>query len=128
MPRPCHCDNVIPDSTWDDTQCRLCWFYHHNERVRKAWDSDTTVEMPPASEQAASLLGSAAKWAFSGCKRVPLEVLQERMQICKGCEFVRDQGRCGVCGCFIKTKASWVTERCPLGKWVAHGSSGHSTD
>ncbi|MFZ9793684.1 MAG: hypothetical protein ACO3F3_15250 [Gemmataceae bacterium] len=126
MARPCNCDNVIPNSTWDETQCRLCWFYHHNDRVRKAWDSNASVEMPSTGEQVGSFVSSAAKWAFSGCKRVPLEVHQERMRTCVECEFIKDENRCGVCGCFIKTKTSWVTEKCPVGKWSFYESPGNT--
>jgi hypothetical protein len=67
-------------------------------------------------EQASSLISSVTSWGFSGCKRVPLEVHEDRLHICANCEFKKDE-KCGVCGCFLKPKTSWITEKCPLGKW-----------
>lgn len=127
MPRPCTCDNVIPNSTWDTTQCQLCWHYHHNTRVRAAWDNDESIKVPPMLEQASSLMSSVAKWSFSGCTRVPLEVQENRLNICNNCEFKKFD-KCGVCGCFLKIKASWITEKCPLGKWSEHDTTGSTTN
>lgn len=127
MPRPCTCNNVIPNSTWDSTQCQLCWHYHHNTRVRAAWDDNEAIKIPPMLEQVGSLISSVASWGFSGCSRVPLNVQEERQTICNGCEFKKDD-RCGVCGCFLKPKTSWVTEKCPLGKWSEHDTTGLTTN
>jgi hypothetical protein len=56
----------------------------------------------------------------SGFAELDDTAYQARLAICHTCD------RCDVaalicrertCGCFLKTKARWVSEACPLGKW-----------
>ncbi len=124
MARPCNCENVVPNSDYDKSQCQLCWFYHHNPKIRAVWDGQPP-ELPSLKEQAASLAKSVTQWAFNGCKRVPLEVQEERLKSCNQCEFLA-QSRCGACGCYVRTKTSWTTEKCPLQKWGPYESNGNS--
>ncbi len=50
-------------------------------------------------------------------KRNKLEQLQCK-HICSRCEFyIKDQGRCGICGCFIKLKTKAKIWKCPKNKW-----------
>jgi len=59
----------------------------------------------------------------------PLEIIQasdpiqeERLSICKFCEFYKNESgepSCGQCGCPLKSKISIAEESCPLKKWVA---------
>lgn len=52
------------------------------------------------------------------------EIRQERLDICKSCEFLSTKlWTCKKCGCFLhaKTKISWA--ECPLKKWRAIPSS-----
>lgn len=57
-----------------------------------------------------------------GWPATPEHLRAERLKICQGCEHFRD-GKCGKCGCKIRTaaqwldKLSWADQRCPLGKW-----------
>lgn len=64
---------------------------------------------------------------------VSSETYNERRAICKGCEHFTGVGTCGTpgighkvtykgeelstCGCFIRVKAKFAIEHCPLGKW-----------
>jgi|688.fasta_scaffold00982_25 hypothetical protein len=123
MARPCTCNNVIPDSVYDISQCQMCWHYHHNDRIRRAWDDDEPIVVPPMLEQTGSLISSIVKWGFAGCTRVPMTVVESRLSVCDACEFKKED-KCGVCGCFLNTKSSWTTEKCPLGKWSEHDTSG----
>ena len=45
---------------------------------------------------------------------------QRRMDICKGCPFLKDfasQPQCQKCGCFVSAKTKLTESRCPEGKW-----------
>ena len=44
-------------------------------------------------------------------------VLKMRWDICLGCEFFKDSGRCSKCGCFMKVKTQFIHASCPVGKW-----------
>jgi len=53
-------------------------------------------------------------------KRVLIEdqsILDYRWDLCKGCEFLRDDNRCLKCGCWMTVKYKISTARCPIGKW-----------
>lgn len=43
---------------------------------------------------------------------------QKRQSICDACTHHNPaSNRCYVCGCYLSTKTSLATERCPIGKW-----------
>lgn len=49
-------------------------------------------------------------------------IQEERLSICKFCEFYKNESgepSCGQCGCPLKSKISIAEESCPLKKWVA---------
>jgi hypothetical protein len=49
---------------------------------------------------------------------VSKEMQENRLMICKGCEFLSVDGtRCYECGCFIKAKTKLISEECPIEKW-----------
>lgn len=53
-----------------------------------------------------------------GLKQASEEEYNKRIDICKTCEkYDAGSNRCGQCGCFLKIKASWNSEKCPLNKW-----------
>lgn len=46
---------------------------------------------------------------------------EERLSICKSCEFYKNESgepSCGQCGCPLKEKISIAEESCPLKKWI----------
>jgi len=75
-------------------------------------------------------LGKKA-WAFSlaavrhlldGARKVSAEGLRERLTECQSCPAFsapdpEASPSCTICGCFVDVKASWASERCPLGRW-----------
>lgn len=72
-------------------------------------------------EPAKSFYQSVAKWAKSGFKTASKEKIDERLTVCRGCEFWQESGnyslgRCEKCGC-TKYKLYLATESCPIGKW-----------
>ena len=44
-------------------------------------------------------------------------VLDERWNLCKGCEFLTESNKCQKCGCFMKVKHKLAFAKCPIGKW-----------
>jgi hypothetical protein len=53
-----------------------------------------------------------------GMKKVSEEEFNKRLDICKKCDKFDDKSvRCKQCGCFLNIKASWNSEKCPLGLW-----------
>jgi|TARA_R100000479_G_scaffold91169_2_gene44875 uncharacterized paraquat-inducible protein A len=42
---------------------------------------------------------------------------EERMRICKPCEFYSRWGRCTRCGCILAAKTRIPSMKCPVGKW-----------
>jgi hypothetical protein len=56
-------------------------------------------------------------------RKVDDQIFEERLAICQdcpSCDVKRWICREKSCGCHLKTKARWASERCPLGKWQAH--------
>lgn len=50
--------------------------------------------------------------------RVSDEVQKQRMEICKGCEFLfKLSKQCRKCGCFMEAKTKLPHAECPIGKW-----------
>jgi hypothetical protein len=74
--------------------------------------------LPSTTEMAKNFLQSAASHLANGMKNASEEVIQQRLAICDECEFkVREQNRCGKCGCFLGKKTKWESSNCPIGKW-----------
>lgn len=49
--------------------------------------------------------------------KVTVALYERRVATCKRCPKLLPTGNCSVCGCFVKDKAKYVGESCPLGKW-----------
>jgi len=71
---------------------------------------------PPIPDMAKSLYYGVMDWAKDGFKTQTQQETDRRLEICTGCEHFKD-GRCMVCGCFLKFKAALSTGTCPIGKW-----------
>jgi len=75
-------------------------------------------ELPSKIQMAKNLAASTMEHARSGFAKVAEEEKQVRLEICKGCEFYREEDdRCLKCGCFLKSKSAWKSGKCPIGKW-----------
>jgi hypothetical protein len=77
---------------------------------------------PSIGAMASSLGTSLKKWVGSGLSNSTQEVIDMRLDICKGCELWDSQalngtGRCRKCGCSTWAKIRMATEKCPIGKW-----------
>lgn len=77
--------------------------------------------VPPVVTQLKSAARAVGKFIASG-KFVTQKQFDDRMKICKACEFWDQEefmgtGRCRKCGCSTWAKLRMATESCPLGKW-----------
>lgn len=76
-------------------------------------------EFPTVATQAKNLVRSVGQHVKAGFKRTDDALLAERLKLCDECggETMRRTGRCLHCGCFMKVKAAWTEQKCPIGKW-----------
>lgn len=79
--------------------------------------SNKDKKLPPVAEQAKSFVKAATGHIMSGMRLVGQEEAERRWSLCLECERLVDGSRCGVCGCFMKIKSTWKTQRCPIEKW-----------
>ena len=49
--------------------------------------------------------------------KVTQSLYDKRIAICRICPKKMITGNCSVCGCFVKDKAKYVGESCPIKKW-----------
>jgi hypothetical protein len=91
------------------------------ERVKETTDQlNKRLETPKLADMAKSFSGAISKWAKSGFDTCTEEQYNDRLDICRGCEYWKDGaiGRCMKCGC-AGLKLWLKTERCPIGKWYS---------
>ena len=51
--------------------------------------------------------------------------IKERVDICNQCEFrFKPTNQCLKCGCLLKTKTSFASSSCPIGKWESANPRG----
>ena len=51
-------------------------------------------------------------------ERVSVETYAKRIDECSYCECLNeDNWTCKKCGCYVKKKARWSTEKCPEDRW-----------
>lgn len=74
--------------------------------------------LPSLFQQAKTLAKETSNHVINGSKNVEETLLETRLAICNECPFmIKDQQRCGKCGCFLKVKAKWESSKCPIGRW-----------
>ncbi len=107
--------------TQRDCICGICGAENNQYAPRTKVDAegvDTTEEnkMPSMFQQAKNLAKSVYDYAASGAEKAPEKIYRSRLEICEGCDKL-SKDRCSECGCFVKMKAAWGSEECPIGKW-----------
>ena len=74
--------------------------------------------VPTLALNLASAVGAEVKSRFLGNNQLDLDEIKRRLAICEGCEFFHSPSqRCKKCGCFLKWKTAWRSQKCPVGKW-----------
>lgn len=98
------------------------------EKIRKELPTlpavvhEDVLTMPPFTEIVSNLAKSITNnidHAMDGDSVIAsMEEVERRLTICNQCEFYEQASkRCFKCGCFLKIKAAWVKEKCPVDKW-----------
>lgn len=73
-------------------------------------------QMPTLQNMAKNLIQDGVKWVSAGMQMAKSEVAEQRLSICKTCEFFAGS-RCSKCGCQMRVKTTLATSSCPIGKW-----------
>lgn len=74
--------------------------------------------LPSTLRQAGNLAKALIKHKLDGSVKLNSDQINARLSICNQCEWFRpEDDRCASCGCFVKEKATWRSEDCPVGNW-----------
>lgn len=84
------------------------------------WEANENY--PKLTQQLKTFASSMANWVKNGLTRVPEEIYDKRLLVCKSCEFwdgkaLKGTGRCRKCGCSTWAKLRLASEKCPIDKW-----------
>lgn len=75
-------------------------------------------QFPGKAQMLANFSKAAVEIVKSGFEVVSEEQLSKRLDTCNDCELlIRDEKRCGSCGCYLSAKAPFKASKCPEGKW-----------
>ena len=103
-------------------ECNACGFNGVESSApqeEKTPDNEPKNKMPSVFQQAKNFAKATSQHVRNGGRSVPEHVKQSRLDVCSGCEYLSSD-RCSKCGCFVKIKAAWASERCPIGKWEGY--------
>jgi len=125
------CTLGLHESKPTEGNCRACMAAGENneqyakgilEKRKQAFANPS----PSLAAKASSLFDAASQFAINGFKRATAEQLEERLAICKGCDFWNPSGfggtgSCNKCGCSTQAKLRMASASCPLDppKWEA---------
>ena len=71
----------------------------------------------PSFGRKAFIFGKAVvRHAADGFHRAEDDVVEKREGLCNGCPANRG-GECELCGCLVKLKVTWRSEKCPMEIW-----------
>lgn len=104
------------------------WFVYrsltsNNGLMVLSCDPNKKPKLPGKWKQITNFAKAVVDDVATGMKRLPLEVVTERLDTCALCPHHRD-GRCALCGCYLEKrpdggagKAFWNSQDCPEGRW-----------
>lgn len=49
-------------------------------------------------------------------------IFEQRLEVCKKCEDLRNEFLCIHCGCHMDSKCQIASSECPIGKWTKEES------
>ena len=103
----------------------------NNKDDKKDENAHLYVTPPSFFTMAKNFAKAAGKHVANGMKAVSQEVYMERLDACNKCPFlVKDQKRCGKCGCMLEHKAKWESADCPdtPSRWGVKNGSDEEVD
>ena len=102
------------------TELPACVVCINNGTVQDGDMTEVTLILPSITELAKNYAEERKKWVEAGKPiRTDERILEIYTKRCDPCDF-RREGRCGLCGCFIKPKGTlfnkiaWGTTKCPF--------------
>lgn len=111
--RPCLCDNCPKTGEpWTGVGCYDCWRFYNVAKAHKEWGGTD----PTLLEKINNFAGALVKHVASGFKKTSDEQFEQRINICKSCQFYVDR-ECKKCGCIAAIKARWFSQNCPIDLW-----------
>ena len=81
--------------------------------------TDDTTE-PGLIHKAANLGHAVVRHVLDGARKLSDDEYEARLTVCRqcpSCDIERMVCREVRCGCFLRKKAGWRSERCPLDQW-----------
>lgn len=96
-------EKFLKDHSWD-------------EIAFSRWMRETRP-LPSIAKQIANFSQAIVEHVSTGRVHVGEEDYKKRIDICNLCNYFRDDGRCSICGCYMKVKARWESQKCPFGLW-----------
>lgn len=98
-----------PKNRWGPQMCEPLI----NEEVERGFPNIASMAV-----SAISAVGLEMKATLQKQRALNDEEIQQRYSICESCEFFhKPSKRCKKCGCFMKWKTAWRSQKCPIGKW-----------
>lgn len=89
--------------------------YRGRKRVQ---DQGENSQGPPLPQRVIDFVRASIEHIKAGRPKRTEEQVAACLAVCETCpEKVPDQDRCKKCGCYLKLKAQWAGQRCPLKKW-----------
>lgn len=115
-------NNFVKTSGLTEKMEEYARIYEEEKRQAIEMARASKLNTPSIVEQAKSAVTAVAKFAKSGLEITAPEILENRLEICKGCEWwdgaaLNNSGRCKKCGCSTWAKLRMASEKCPLDKW-----------
>lgn len=81
---------------------------------------DTPQQGPGLLQRGMNFAKAGLRHIAGGMSSVDDAEYEARLNVCRGCDYC-DQTHLVClrheCGCFLKIKARWATETCPIGRW-----------
>jgi len=79
-------------------------------------------KLPSKLQMAKNLMSAVATHVATGAENVSKDKYEQRLQACNSCPHLVDNQQCGLCGCYVETKAKWATSTCPDSpqRWDKH--------
>lgn len=107
-----------PHKKWGPTLCPPSLEELNEESSIQAQHNLPFPALPYMVRNLASAVKSEVQSRISGENQLDLEEIKRRYALCEGCEFFHAPSkRCKKCGCFMKWKTAWRSQKCPIGKW-----------
>jgi hypothetical protein len=90
-----------------------------NDAYREEWERRAKdMDEPSLLDKTVNFAKAVAQQDVAGFPSVPEKVFLARLAVCETCDRREPSNEtCKECGCYLRVKAWWATQDCPLGRW-----------